>query len=250
MELDELVRYCDDYLNVRTVRDAPEAMNGLQVANDGQVSQLAAAVDLCQATVKMAAEQGADLLLVHHGLFWGGPTPLVGTQFARVAGLIRHGLALYSAHLPLDCHAQVGNAAVLARRLGVGVRGEFGIWREQACGWWGEIEAGRDRFAERLTEVLGDIPRAMTFGPDTVRRIGIATGAGGSFIPQAAAAGLDTVVTGEGSHHTFLVAEELGLNVFFGGHYATETFGVKALAEHLSARFDLPWTFLDHPTGL
>jgi dinuclear metal center YbgI/SA1388 family protein len=250
MRLDELVRYCDDYLNVRTVRDAPQARNGLQVANSGSVSRLAVSVDLCEATIQMAVAARADLLVVHHGLFWDGAVPLVGPQFARVAGLIRHDLALYSAHLPLDCHPDVGNAAVLARQLGVAIRGGFGIWHEQVCGVWGEVETSRDDFAQRLGTVLGLVPRALPFGPDAVRRVGIATGAGGSFIPQAAEAGLDTFVTGEGTHHTYLDAEELHLNVFYGGHYATETFGVKALAAHLSTQFGLPWTFLDHPTGL
>jgi dinuclear metal center YbgI/SA1388 family protein len=246
MRLDELVRYCDDYLNVRTVRDAPHALNGLQVANSGSVTRLAVSVDLCEATIRMAVMERADLLVVHHGLFWDGAVPLVGPQFARVAGLIGHDLALYSAHLPLDCHPDVGNAAVLARKLGVAIQGGFGIWQEQVCGVWGEIETSRDDFGQRLGNVLGLVPRALPFGPDAVRRVGIATGAGGSFIPQAAGAGLDTYVTGEGTHHTYFDAEELHLNV----HYATETFGVKALAEHLSARFGLPWTFLDHPTGL
>lgn len=250
MRVDELVRYCDDYLSVRTVRDAPEARNGLQVANSGSVKRLAVSVDLCEATIRMAVEAEANLLIVHHGLLWGGGVPLVGPQFGRVAGLIRHDLALYSAHLPLDCHPDVGNAAVLARHLGVAIRGGFGVWHEQVCGVWGEIATSREDLAQRLTEVLGLVPRAMPFGPNAVRRVGIATGAGGSLIPQAAEAGLDSYVTGEGSHHTYFDAEELHLNVFYGGHYATETFGVKALGEHLSARFDLPWTFLDHPTGL
>jgi dinuclear metal center YbgI/SA1388 family protein len=250
MRLDELVRYCDDYLNVRTVRDAPDALNGLQVANSGSVTRLAASVDVCQATIQMAVAARADVLIVHHGLFWGGPVPLVGPQFDRVAGLLRHDLALYSAHLPLDAHPEVGNAALLARQLGVAVQGGFGTWHEQVCGVWGEIETSREGVAERLARILGVTPKTMPFGPDPVRRVGIATGAGGSFIRQAAETGLDTYITGEGGHHTYFDAEELHLNVFYGGHYATETFGVKALAEHLSARFNLPWTFLDHPTGL
>jgi len=250
MQLDELVRYCDDYLHVRAVRDAPEALNGLQVTNHGSVTRLAAAVDVCEATIGMAVGQGSDFLIVHHGLFWNGLSPLVGPLYARVAGLIRHGVALYSAHLPLDCHDEVGNAAVLARRLGIEIRGGFGIWREQVCGVWGEVETTRDRLAHDLAAVLGLVPKALPFGPAAVRRVGIATGAGGSFIPQAAETRLDTLITGEGGHHTFFDAEELAMNVFYGGHYATETFGVKAFAEHLSARFALPWTFLDHPTGL
>ncbi len=250
MRLEDLVGYCDTYLSIRDVDDAPEALNGLQVTNGGEVMRIAAAVDLCSATVQMAVEQQADLLLVHHGLFWGGPKPLVGAQFDRVAGLIRNNIALYSAHLPLDCHADVGNAAILARQLGVTIRGGFGTWHEQTCGVWGELEMGRELWTERLIEVLGAAPKALLFGPPIVRRVGIATGSGGSMIPQAAAAGLDTYVTGEGTHHTYFDAAELRLNVYYGGHYATETFGVKALAGHLAARFGLPWAFLDHPTGM
>src|SRR6266516_1765203 len=229
MELTELVSDVDGYLRVLEVPDAPHAINGLQVANAGTVSRLAAAVDLCEATVRMAAEQGADLLLVHHGLFWGGLQPLTGRAYRRVAGLMAQNIALYSAHLPLDLHPDVGNNAVLARQLGVSLRGEFGEEYGVRIGRWGETDVSRDA---------------------RVRRVGIVTGAAGSMIAQAAAAGLDTFVTGEGPHHTFFDAEELKLNVFYAGHYATETVGVQALAGHLRDRFQLPWTFLDHPTGL
>src|SRR6266550_507307 len=209
MRLDTLVSYLDQYLRVaEDGADPPEALNGLQVTNSGEVSRVAAAVDLCAATIRLAAEQRADLLLVHHGLFWGGLRPLVGPNYERVAGLVRGNMALYSAHLPLDRHPDVGNNAVLARQLGVTIRGEFGSYHGA--------------------------------------RVGIVTGAGGGLIPQAAAAGLDTYITGEGQHWTFFDAEELHLNVIYAGHYATETVGVKALAEHISKKFDLPWVFLDH----
>ena len=250
MRLDELVTYLDEYLRVREVPDATHALNGLQVANGGEVTRIAAAVDLCEATVQLAAAQGADLLLVHHGLFWGGLRPLVGPGYRRVAGLLRHNIALYGAHLPLDRHPDVGNNAVLARALGLAVRGEFGEAYGAPVGVWGELHLERAGLQQRLADVLGVIPRLMPFGLGDVRRVGIVTGAGGSMIAQAAAAGLDTYITGEGPHHTFFDAEELGLNVFYAGHYATETVGVKALAEHLSLKFRLPWTFLDHPTGL
>lgn len=250
MNLNELVSYCDDYLQIRTIRDYPEALNGLQVGNGGKVHRIGAAVDVCSATVHMAAEQRADFLIVHHGLFWGGVRPLVGPQLERVSQLIRHEIALYSAHLPLDCHPDVGNAAVLARTLGLTVKGSFGSWQDQPIGLHGELVCDRDAFAHKVAAALGTPAKPMLFGPKTVRRIGIITGAGGSYIRQAAAEGLDTYITGEGSHHTYFDAEELRLNVFYGGHYATETFGVRAFAEHLSATFAIPWTFLDHPTGL
>ncbi len=226
------------------------AANGLQVSNGGTVRRVAAAVDVCAATVRLAAEQGADLLLVHHGLFWGGLLPLTDRLYERVAGLIGHDIALYSAHLPLDLHPDVGNNALLARALGVIVRGEFGESYGVRIGVWGELDLTRAAVGERVAALCGGTPRLLAFGPERVRRVGIVTGAGGSMIPQAAAAGLDTFITGEGAHHSFFDAEELGLNVFYAGHYATETLGVKALAERLHAEFDLPWTYLDHPTGL
>jgi len=251
VRLDTLARYLDDYLRVaEEVADAPEALNGLQVGNSGEITKLAAAVDICAATVRMAAEQRADCLLVHHGLFWGGLRPLVGPAYARVAALIKGNIALYAAHLPLDRHPAVGNNTVLAQLLGIRVRGEFGSYHGAPIGTWGEFSGTRDELSWSLTKALGSAPRLLPFGPERVQRVGIVTGAGGSLIAQAAAAGLDTYVTGEGQHWTFFDAEELGINVLYAGHYATETVGVKALAEHVSKKFDLPWVFLDHPTGL
>lgn len=250
LQLAELVAYLNGYLRVAEIPDAPNALNGLQVANPGTVRRLAAAVDVCEATVRLAAEQGADLMLVHHGLFWGGLEPLTGRRYRRLASLVKHDIALYSAHLPLDLHPDVGNNAVLARQLGVTLRGTFGEEYGIAIGVWGEVDEPRAALGQRLAGLLACTPRVFPFGPERSHRIGIVTGAAGSLIGQAAAAGLDTYITGEGAHHTFFDAEELGVNVFYAGHYVTETVGVKALAEHLQTRFDLPWIFLDHPTGL
>ena len=244
MRLNDLASYLDTYLQVRSVPDAPEALNGLQVANAGEVTRVAAAVDACAATIRMAADAKADLLLVHHGLFWGGLRSLTGPAHRRVAGLIERNIALYSAHLPLDAHPDVGNNPIMARRLGVDIKGTFNV------GVWGELQIDRASLVTKVGKLLGNSPRLLPFGPDTVSRVGIITGAGGGEIAEAAAAGLDTYITGEGQHWTYFDAEELGLNVIYAGHYATETFGVQALAEHLRGRFDLPWTFLDHPTGL
>src|SRR6266850_1097144 len=231
MRLDSLVGFLDDYLRVtEEIADAPEALSGLQVANSGEVTRLAAAVDLCEATIRMADQERADCLLVHHGLFWGGLRPLVGPAYRRVAGLIARNIALYAAHLPLDRHPDVGNNARLAQLLGVAPRGEFGSYRGAPIGVWGELNASRDDLSRTLATTLGAAPRVLPFGPSQVRRVGI--------------------VTGEGQHWTFFDAEELGVNVFYAGHYATETVGVKALAEHVSRKYSIPWVFLDHPTGL
>ena len=250
MSLDGLVRYLDDYLRIREVADDPNALNGLQVENAGEVRNVAVAVDACQAVIEQAAERGADLLIVHHGLFWSGLEPLVGRHYRRVASLVRHGIALYAAHIPLDRHPEVGNNVVLARRLGLEVRGWFGEYRGAPLGTWGELDLPRETVAARLREILGGPVRVIAGGPERVRRVGIITGSAGSMIPQAKRADLDAFITGEGQHWTYFDAEELGVNAFFAGHYATETLGVKALAEHIAERFQLPWSFIDHPTGL
>jgi dinuclear metal center YbgI/SA1388 family protein len=248
--LADLVRYLDQYLAIATVADAAEALNGLQVENAGTVTRIAAAVDACEATIDMAVAARADLLLVHHGLFWSGLKPATGPAFRRLAGAIRGGLAVYSSHLPLDRHPEVGNAPVLARLLGITQRGEFGVYQGQTVGVWGEADMTRDELATRITRELGFAPRVLGFGPERVRRIGIITGAGAAAIGEAAASSLDTYITGEGPHWSYFDAEERRINVLFAGHYATETVGVKALAAHIESKFDLPWVFLDHPTGL
>jgi dinuclear metal center YbgI/SA1388 family protein len=222
----------------------------LQVENGGQVTRIAAAVDASEATILEAVRRGADFLLVHHGLYWDGNQPVVGRRYRRLRPLLEHGVAVYSAHLPLDVHPEVGNNAVLARALGVAIQGGFGAYQGLSLGLWGTLEIGREALAARLDELLGGRVRIMPGGGERIRRVGVLTGAGGSQIGQALAAGLDALVTGEGAHHTYFDAIEGGLNVYYGGHYATETWGVRALARQLSDHFGLPMEFIDHPTGL
>src|SRR5207249_2424726 len=157
---------------------------------------------LCEATVRQATEQHADCLLVHHGMFWGGGglRPLVGPAYRRIAGLIKGNIALYAAHLPLDRHPDVGNNSVLARMLDIKGRGDFGSYHGAPAGVWGEYHGTRDELSWALTKSLGTAPRLFPFGPERVQRVGIVTGSGGSLFPQAAAAGLDTFITGEGQH--------------------------------------------------
>lgn len=249
--LAELVAYLDEYLDIANIPDYPGATNGLQVENSGTVRKIVACTDACQATIDMAAEREADLLLVHHGLFWGdGLRPLTDRNYRRVRQLVAHDIAVYSVHIPLDIHPEVGNNVELARGIGLRVVDRFGDYQGRAVGVWGELLLVREELAGRLEELLGQEPFVIPAGPETVRRVGVVTGGGAAYVPQARAAGLDTFVTGEGPHHSYFDAQEWGLNVFYAGHYATETLGVKALARHLGDKFGLDWEFVDHPTGL
>jgi dinuclear metal center YbgI/SA1388 family protein len=250
MKLAELVAYLNSFLRIREVPDDAEAMNGLQVENGGEVATIAVAVDACEAVILEAARTRADLLLVHHGLFWGPRTPVTGRSFRRLAALVRGGIAVYSAHLPLDVHPEVGNNAVLARLLGLEPAGIWGEYLGTPIGVWGDLALDREDAIGRLQAVLGVAPKLLPGGPTRTSRIGVVTGAGGSLIRQAHAAGIDTFITGEAKHAAYFDAEELGVNVILAGHYATETVGVKALGAHLADRFGLAWSFLDHPTGL
>lgn len=250
LELSELVGYLDEYLAVAQVPDSENAVNGLQVEAPGPVRRVAAAVDATEASIRAAVQDGADLLLVHHGLFWDGNQPVTGRRYRRLRLLFDAGVALYSAHLPLDIHEEVGNNAVLARELGLTLRGRFAEYRGVELGVWGDLDIKRDALAARLAGVLGGEVKVVAGGPDQVRRVGVVTGSGASFVGAAREAGLDALVTGEGSHHTYFDAAEGGINLFYGGHYATETWGVRALAAHLEDRYGLESTFLDCPTGL
>jgi dinuclear metal center YbgI/SA1388 family protein len=195
-------------------------------------------------------ERGVDLLLVHHGLFWDGLGPLTGPRYRKVAALIRGGVALYSAHLPLDAHAELGNSAVLARRLGLVPEGGFGAFADVKVGCWASARIDRDDLLARLCEAVDGEARLIPGGPGRVARIGVLTGSGASALSEAAEMGLDTLVTGEAPHHAYHQAMELGLNLLLGGHYATETFGVRAVAEVLTTEFPMTWEFLHFPTGL
>lgn len=248
--LSHITRYCDRLLRTATFCDYDGAFNGLQVANRGMVTRIAAAVDASPATVKLAAAAKADLLLVHHGLFWSPRHPWTGRNHELLRVLLESELSVYSSHLPLDAHPKLGNNAQLCAALGLNPRKPFFECKGQPIGFEARASIPRRQLARRLERVLGGPVKLAPGGPEVCRRIGIVTGGAGNELKQAADAGLDTFITGEGAHWTFALAEELGLNVFYGGHYATETFGVKALAAQLSRKFRVPWVFLDHPTGL
>lgn len=232
------------------VKDYDGAVNGLQVENRGQVSRIAAAVDATHATVRMAIEQGVDLLIVHHGLFWAPSHPWTGKRYQLIRALVENNLAVYSSHLPLDLHPTLGNNAQLAAALGLRKTEPFFKQDGQALGIQAEVKMPRDRLESKLSTVLGGTVRLLPGGPETCRRIGIVTGGAGNKLKVAADEGVDTFITGEGPHWTYGMAEEVGINVLYGGHYATETFGVKALAKYLSGKFKVPWVFIDRPTGL
>jgi dinuclear metal center YbgI/SA1388 family protein len=250
MELETLVSYLDGYLRISEIPDYPGALNGLQLTNGGSATRIAVAVDAAQATIDRAIAEGADFLLVHHGLFWDGNRPVTGRRYRRLKALMDAGVAVYSAHLPLDVHPDVGNNAVLARALGIAIQGPFGEYKGQPVGVWGLLDSTREEFGARLEEVLGGAVKLVPGGPERIRRVGVITGGAGSETASAREAGLAAFVTGEGAHHNFFDAEEGGVNLFLGGHYATEVWGVRALAAQLEAKFGLPWAFIDHPTGL
>lgn len=248
--LSEITAYLDRYLRIDDVPDYPNAFNGLQVDGGRPVSTVAVAVDAVQATIDAAVEAGAELLIVHHGLFWDGNPRITGRRYRRLKRLLEADLPLYSAHLPLDVHPEVGNNAVLARALGIEIEGSVGEYRGHPIGVLGRLELRREALIARLDELLGVRVHCVPGGPEMTRRVAIVTGGAAGEIAAARTAGADTFITGEGAHHNYFDAEEGGVNLLLGGHYATETWGVRALGEHLQAQFGIRWTFLDHPTGL
>lgn len=250
VSLNTLVRHCDQLLRTSEVADWDRAHNGLQVENNGRITRIAAAVDASLATVKLAIAARADLLIVHHGLFWSDTVPWTGRRRELQRLLIESNLAIYSSHLPLDLHPKFGNNALLAAALGFKKLKPFFFEKGAHIGLQTVAMISREALAVRLARATGVAPKLLPGGAAQCRRIGIVTGGAGAELKKAAAEGVDTFITGEGPHWTFALAEELGLNVLYGGHYATETFGAKALAAHLAKKFRVPWTFVDHPTGL
>jgi dinuclear metal center YbgI/SA1388 family protein len=248
--LSEIAEYANDYLRVEKIEDWPNAQNGLQIENSGKVTKIGAAVDVSTRVLTTAAEKQVDLLIVHHGLFWPGLQSVTGSLRRQLKIAFENDIALYSAHLPLDVHSKVGNNAQLAAALGLKSTKRFLKEKGQSVGLKAKTSIPRSALIRKLKTVLGGPVKTFNFGPNQTRRVGVVTGAAGSEIYRVAEAKIDTFITGEAPHWAAVTAEELGMNLILGGHYATETFGVKALATHLSQRFTAPWEFLDFPTGL
>ena len=248
--LTEIARYMDKYLRVREIEDWPNALNGLQIENSGQVTKIGAAVDVSTRVLSEAAKKDVDLLIVHHGLFWPGLQPVTKALHRQLRIAFENDIALYSAHLPLDIHPKVGNNAQLATALGLRSTTPFLEEKGQLIGLKTRASILRNELLRRLERSLGGKVKVFAFGPKKTKKIGIVTGGAGSEIYRVAQEKIDMFITGEAPHWAAVAAEELGINLILGGHYATETFGVKALAAYLSKRFKLPWEFLDFPTGL
>jgi dinuclear metal center YbgI/SA1388 family protein len=248
--LSALVAWMDTLLRRAEIADWPQALNGLQVENSGRVTRIAAAVDASETTIGMAARAGCDLLIVHHGLFWQGAQPVVGPWRRKLATAFAADLAVYSAHLPLDLHPAVGNNALLCKALALRGARPFLEIKGAPAGLRAAADLPLTTLLRRLEAAVGGPVQFCAGGPARCRQIGVITGGAGTEVARAAAEGIDTFITGEGPHWTFPLAEELGVNLLYAGHYATETFGVKALASRAARRFRLPWAFLDSPTGL
>jgi dinuclear metal center YbgI/SA1388 family protein len=247
---DELVDHLDHYLRIADIPDA--SPNGLQVQGANRVKLIAYAVDASLQTIKAATRAKADMLVVHHGLWWGKHEQIVGNLHGRISMLIKNNLSLYAAHLPLDCHPQVGNNVELARIVGAKTRRTFANYRGTDVGVIATLPRAqkRDAFVSALGEKLETQPAVLDFGPDTVKTIGIVSGNGAAATEEAARAGCDTLLTGETSHTAFHPARECGINLVFAGHYASETVGLLALDRHLRAKFQVKGTFIAAPTGL
>jgi dinuclear metal center YbgI/SA1388 family protein len=248
--LADIVKYLDGYLRIAEVSDWPNALNGLQLENSGSVTRIGAAVDASTRSFFMAAERGVDLLIVHHGLFWAGLQPVTGALHRLLTLALQHNIAVYSAHLPLDVHPDVGNNGQLSSALGLRALQRFLPTKGQEIGLFVDTSIDRQELQRRLEQAVGGRVTSFMGGPAQTRRIGVVTGGAGGEIYEVARSGVDTFITGEAPHWAAVAAEELGINLLLGGHYATETFGPKALAAHVAKRFGISWDFLDCPSGL
>jgi dinuclear metal center YbgI/SA1388 family protein len=251
----ELASYTDELLNTRSTPDYTHSVNGLQLENRSEIRGIAAAVDFSTRAIHGAIEKRANFLVVHHGMFWGGVSPFSGPSYRTLRMLMENDIAVYSSHLPLDKHPTFGNNALLAAELGLTATGPFARFQDVFIGVSGESDVETASLVTRAREFAksyGEIRTSVIKSGQRTRRWGICTGAGASAetLSEAIAAGIDTLVVGEGPHWTAIHAEEHGLAIIYAGHYATETLGVRALARHLADRYELPWSFIAAPTGL
>jgi len=255
-DLATIAGYLDAVLGTETIPDYPGALNGVQLANRGAIVRIASAVDVSRRVIEAAVRSQASLLIVHHGMFWGGAQRITGPAYERIRLLVSHNIAVYSAHLPLDAHPAFGNNVLLARTLELEPTAGFARYRTIDVGVRGECDrATLDLFerSDAFAREHNGVARCTEIASGRrTRRWGVCTGAGASSetLLEAQVLELDTLIVGEGPHHTAVAADDAGLSIIYAGHYATETLGVRALAEHLTTTFDIPSTFIAAPTGL
>jgi dinuclear metal center YbgI/SA1388 family protein len=248
--LSNVIGYTDRFLRMRDVGDWDNALNGLQIENSGRVTRIGVAVDVSTRVLTEAQKRDIDFLIVHHGLFWPGLQPIRGALHRQLRIAFENDVALYSAHLPLDIHPRVGNNAQIVAALGLKSAQPFLEEKGQPVGIKIRASLSCSELVRKLQKTLNGPIKVFGFGPKQTRAIGVVTGAAGSEIYRVADENIDTFITGEAPHWAAVAAEEVGVNLLLGGHYATEVFGVKALAAHLAKRFRVPWEFIDCPTGL
>lgn len=251
----DLASYTDELLHTAGTPDYPNAVNGLQLENHSPIRGIAAAVDFSTRAIHGAIENGANFLIVHHGMFWGGLGPLSGPSYKKLRMMIENDIAVYSSHLPLDRHPTLGNNALLAAELGLLPTGSFARFQDIFIGMSGENDIDTASLATRaqnFARSYGEVRTSVIPTGRRTRKWGICTGAGASAetLSEASAMNIDTLIVGEGPHWTAVHAEEHELAIIYAGHYATETLGVRALAQHLAERYELPWSFISAPTGL
>ena len=253
MNLNELDAYLRELLRIDDFARVDASWNGIQIeCSDKQISRVAVAVDAAAETVVRAARWKADVLLVHHGLFWGSAARVTGVHYRRLKAFLENDIALYAVHLPLDAHEALGNNAVMAERLELTNRRPFGEYKGTTIGVAGTLPEAMttEEVARALFGTTEDLLGALPFGPDRNRTVGIISGGAPRDVVQAIDEGLDLFITGDASHNVYHNCLESGINVMFAGHYRTETWGVEAVARRLSDELGVETTFIDVPTGL
>jgi len=249
MDILQLSHYLDNLLDIKEIKDSSNAMNGLQVQNTGDIKKVGLAVDLCMATIEKAVAAECNMMFVHHGMLWGGVKPIRGNFYDKISTMICENIGLYSAHLPLDMHPVLGNNKVLADQLELSELEPFGEYEGQKIGFKGCLKSlSVEELGAKLEGKLGSPVKVI--GSGEVQTLGIVSGGAADILSQAAVAGLDAYLTGEGSNHHYHEAIENECVLILAGHYATETGGVKAVGKHLEEQFGIKTEFIDYPTGI
>jgi len=247
MKLKSVIDYLNEYLEVQAFSDV--SANGLQVENSGKIKKIGLAVDACQEVIEKAADQSCDLLIVHHGLFWGKQTLIVDNHYKRVRSLISADIALYAAHLPLDAHPEVGNNAQIAKKINLQEIEPFALYNGKNIGMRGKLKTKKSlgKAIKDFKKQIGLCNNVLNFGSEEILSVGVVSGSATDIdlFKEVKRLGIDMLITGEPKYEAYYLAQEIGLNIFYGGHYMTETFGVKALGEVLQQKFKIKTVFFD-----